>query len=123
MTDHKSTQISGVLDDSRRTVIATSIGPRIAVNLAANNAMPSIELEFSLGEIEAGIVFAAAAAEYRLHDSVIAETCRADAEHCYSAAMKLLRDCEVPARQQHYLKLRLDQLRKQLDRLAGDAAA
>ena len=85
--------------------------------------MPSIELEFSLGEIEAGFVFAAAADECRLHDSVTAQACRADAEHCYSAAMKLLRDCEVPAGQQRYLKLRLDQLRQQLDRLAGDTAA
>src|SRR4030095_79325 len=77
----------------------------------------------SLGEIDVGFVFAAAAAECRLHDSVTAQACRADAEQCYSAAMKLLRDCKVPAGQQHYLKLRLDQLRKQLDRLAGDAAA
>ena len=99
------------------------VGAGIAVNLAANNAMPSIELEFSLGEIEAGFVFAAAADECMLHDSVMAEACRADAEQCYSAAKKLLRDCEVAAGQQHYLKLRLDQLRQQLDRLADDTAA
>jgi hypothetical protein len=37
--------------------------------------MPSVVLEFSLGEIEAGLVFAAAAAEYRLHDTVIAQAC------------------------------------------------
>ena len=85
--------------------------------------MPSVVLEFSLGEIEAGLVFAAAAAEYRLHDTVTAQACRADAEQCYSAAMQLLRDCEMPAGQQHDLELRLDQLRKQLDRLAGDRAA
>ena len=99
------------------------VGTGIAVNLAASNAMPSIELEFSLGEIEAGFVFAAAAAECSLHDSVTAQACRADAEQCYSDAMRLLRHCEVPAGQQRYLRLRLDQLRQQLDRLAGDTAA
>ena len=103
--------------------LRSQVGTRIALNLVANMLMPTVVLEFSLGEIEAGFVFAAAAAEYRPHDTVTAQACRADAEQCYSAAMKLLRDCEVPAGQQHYLKLRLDQLRKQLDRLAGDAAA
>jgi hypothetical protein len=46
---------------------------------------------FVLGEIEAGLVFAANAVEYQRTDPTRAETFRADAKDCYATAIDLIR--------------------------------
>ncbi|HTS28005.1 MAG TPA: hypothetical protein VMH81_19160 [Bryobacteraceae bacterium] len=46
---------------------------------------------FILGEIEAGLVFAAAAIEFQHSNPTRCATCHADAQDCYATAIDLMR--------------------------------
>jgi hypothetical protein len=82
----------------------------------------SVELarnRFVLGEIEAGLVFAANAIEYQRINPTRAETCRADAQDCYATAINLIRQAGSMQGWPQELESMLDELQQRLDLLRG----
>lgn len=73
------------------------------------------------GEIEAGIVFAAAAIEYQRSNPTRAETCRAEAEDCYATAINILQAGLTEDRFQE-LETSLYELQRRLELLRGKKA-
>jgi hypothetical protein len=68
-------------------------------------------------EVEAGIVFAAAAIEYQRSNPTRSKTCRAEAEDCYATAINRTLLGELPEDQLHELETMLVELRRRLELL------
>ncbi len=75
------------------------------------------QFEFLHGEIEAGLVFVSAALAYRVTDPAAAMTCRAEAEDCYSTALKNTQTAGLTNDQRQCLESMLHELKAALDRL------
>jgi hypothetical protein len=84
-----------------------------------SRSLRTAELERNLylvqGEIEAGLVFAAAAIEYQHSNPARSKTCRADAEEFYAKAIELLRQDGSQRDHPQELATMLDELRHRLD--------
>src|SRR5579863_3892516 len=74
---------------------------------------------FVQGEIEAGLVFAAAAVEYQHSSPMRAATFRADAQDCYATAINLIRQAGSIQGWPQELETMLDELQGRLDLLNG----
>jgi len=86
---------------------------------AANRDSAQREFELIEGEIEAGMVFAAAAAQFQTQDrnKALAKTCVSDATRCYANALVALHKADLAAAQTNDLKAGLTRLEQVLKSL------
>ena len=88
-----------------------------STSLVAPARIETNRLDGVQAEVEAGLVFAAAAIEYQTTHPARAETCRAEAEDCKATALDLIREAGFTQDELYELNPILNQLQERLSRL------